>query len=366
MSFITSEFFAVQCSDLVPGQGGPTPAADSPDALSEQFKAFSLSDSHFNFDFPSQGAGLPSLFNFNCTQAVSAKDKASLTSPASQKDRVSRVSFRKKKEAIRIEKQRRQVCRVHLLEAQAMSHGKKLKASLSFKKETITEEFLKTALGKKALHAVAESEKEKDTDKPTQQKLLELDFTNGTCKGQSYAIMVAFMKQNEDGLKLLYSIDKNHVLFFQATERFRDVRRIDSFSSEDLITCNYRVEQIALDVLEDLSGLRRVVKKQCDLLDKDFQENVTKIFATLKLEAIQISLIRQRIGAGHSVVALLGGKNFFYNSAYESGLYEYSVKTDLISDLFAYFARLQKEKNPLRYIVVNGFAQAKEESKKAI
>lgn len=315
-------------------------APEGLDSISDQLKAFSFGETTFAFDsYPTAPPKAPE----------------SLRPTVSRSQVLQKSSSQKKKE-----RQRQHFLR--LLGGEVMVKGKVVDGPLSFSSVVITKSFLQTALGKKALAAVEISDKEKASKKTAQEQLLSLNFENGTCKGQSYAIMVASRKQKEDGVLLLGSIRKNHAIFFQAVERFRNVQRTSSESGV-LITWNYQVEQIALDVLEELSGLRRVVKEQFDLLEKTFQQSVTKFFDTPKLEAIQISLNNELIGPGHSIVALLGSKHFIYDSARESGLYEYSLKVDLISDLFAYFSKHQKEENPLRYIILNGFAQVKEEHK---
>jgi hypothetical protein len=293
--------------------------------------------------------------------------------PMSQKSKTTKMKMTKRDffKRGKLYKKKVQTRQINLsLDSEWMLRGKMLDCPISFRKCEITEDFLATDLGKKALFAAEVSLKEKSSPMAAKDKLLNMTFTGGTCKGQSYAIMVAFMKQQKDTDTTLFEvIQQKQVIFFQAVEKLRNVQRHEALALDASvklsITCNRTVEKISLDTLEELSGLQRVVQGLFDLFEENCKEKVEKLIDAPELRAIQLSLYKEKPGSAHSIVALVGRNILLYDSRREAGLYKYSEKEDLTADLFTYFSKLKTEENPLRYILVNGFAQAKIDERKA-
>jgi hypothetical protein len=246
--------------------------------------------------------------------------------------------------------------------------GELIEKPIPFQLIEVTGKFLETRLGKQALIAAEIYLKEEESSLTPIEYLTGTKFVEGSCLGQSFAFMVAFM-QLENGAKgsLKDLIKTDHIRFFHQLELLNGNEHIASFLPSKVrivdILCNTKIEAIKLRELRKLSGLTRDAKYKIAYLETDAEAQMRAIFSNPRITAFEIGLINNEPGDGHSIVALFGKDVFLYDSI--TGLIKETSREGFIHDVFNYFKLQLKEANPLCTIYIESFTQAKKEEGKA-
>jgi hypothetical protein len=245
--------------------------------------------------------------------------------------------------------------------------GEIIEKPLPYKNMELDERFFKTYLGQKALVAAEIYLEDELVPGTAKELLLGKKYTQGTCFGQSFALMIALMKlENGAAGTLLDHVETDFIRFFMTLEALRGNERcpetLPSGVSVIDIRCNERIVDLALQEFHKLSGLARVAKQRIAYLEKDAKAQMRQIFENPRITAFEIGLYHDYAGAAHSIVALFGKNSYMYDL--QTGLIKETTREDFIHDLFNYFETKYRRANPLCTIYIESFAPAKKEEAK--
>jgi hypothetical protein len=247
--------------------------------------------------------------------------------------------------------------------------GNFLRTPCTFPNLKVDQKFLKTEFGTKTLAATDCYLKGKGIKLTPQKYIIGKKFYDGTCAGQSYSLMIAFMKmqKREMGKTLLGLLKHEHILYFQVLESLMGTKREEIAGPDGkkttIFSPNKTIKKIALDELENSAQLKLTENLSFDLKETNAFKEMRQAISQSKSTTLEIGMYSESPGDGHSAIGLFGDGSYYYDA--QAGLLSYTNKDDFIHDLFKLFEKRQTEKNPLRYIVIEGFTPVKKEEHKA-
>lgn len=192
--------------------------------------------------------------------------------------------------------------------------------------------------------------------------LQKISFRDGTCIGQSYALMAARTKQkNGESGTLLGIMEPNEIRCFQLLEYMnvavRNVQTLPDGKTKTTFSCDPALEKMTLNALKEQSGFEKINEHHFDLSDEHGEFNLHALISGGSFEAIEIGLYSADPGMAHSIVAFCDEEILLYDLN-DTGLISYTTQADLAEDLIRLFRVHKYDKNPLRYVNIQGFKQA--------
>jgi hypothetical protein len=223
----------------------------------------------------------------------------------------------------------------------------------------ITEKFLATELGRKILSITEEYVQKSNLSISAKEWLLKLNFSEGTCCGQSYTLLCMMKRLKDKKAEICDEEFANYVLFFQTLEHLRVVwpQYLEAFIalfSDGVID---RPEKLAVDELSKATGLYRGEKH---ILQSDDKQAMQEALQKPSLKAVEIGMEGKRFS--HSIFASFEERGALLYDL-QTGFISYSKREDFISDFFNYvkhFENRQLQKNDrLQYVTFNSFTERK-------
>jgi hypothetical protein len=225
----------------------------------------------------------------------------------------------------------------------------------------ITDGFIKCSLGKKALEIAGHFFKHRQEQSTTTYEHLKKLATDlkGTCLGQSMAMIIAYAKVEEvNAVKLLDTINKTHVLFFQLVEQMSyesnrpTLRYRDGTFSVGFIEI---IQNKSMATVEEISGLKYKGTKIFDLNRRGSIAEITDLFLKTPNSLVEIGLYHN-LGVGdHSMLAFLTKESAIYDSAL--GFAHFSTREGMVNDMKRLIFSKQASARCLRAVTLQFFSK---------
>lgn len=226
----------------------------------------------------------------------------------------------------------------------------------------LSEGFLNSTLGKKALEIAKlflEQTSSLAVSATDHLKEVETRFTEGTCLGQSYALVIAYSKIEElEPKKLFETLNTTYVLFFQLLEYMNYKEDKPNFYyKEGVFSLNMLapVQQKAVEVVVEKSGWKYKGLCAFDLLKKESEKEFIERLDSAKDSLVEIGFYHKKRGSDHSILAFFTKKVAVYD-AY-AGFAHYDSNRALVSDVQNLINKFKILKNPLRAISLQVFSK---------
>lgn len=180
-------------------------------------------------------------------------------------------------------------------------------------------------------------------------KYVSTSLREGTCYGQSCALMIAYSQQLQGKKgRLLDLINRSHIIFFQIMANVSACYRT-VVGTKTTFKTKEPGETVSLAQLKSLAGMERTQSMLFDFYNPDEKKKFIDTFMTTPEKTFaELTFYKKEAANAHSCAAIIEKAPISYDI--QVGLVQYNTRDQYLKDFLTKFDSDQKLGNPPRYL----------------